>query len=713
MRRLLKYLVPALALLALACSKEPVPDTTDGTGALALRITTTRTADSGDYEPLDYLTVRIYKASGELIRKYTSRADLPARLELLAGEYRIAVEAGESVPASFTRRFYKGEQPFTVVARETTPVEVACKLQNTVVEVKFDEGVAENFGTNRDAWVMAAETFDEKLIESGTTPVLHYTADAAGYFVLPEGMTTLAWQFRGEHADKGLIVKTGTMTGIQSFGKYTLTFTYKPDLPGFIEGVFELVVDDSTDDADDTIIFSPDPTIEGDGFDIEEVQNFLTGEKRFNISTVKPMTEARLLFGGETCDLLAAATTPIEGVTAEHPDENTLTVTLSDAFFAGRPGGEQTLRFSVADNAGGTLTTDAVFRLQGILKPAAADCDLWHNTLTLKALVLDPAVTSVTFGMRTPGGEWQEAAGTADGEGHYTATFRPEWVASVNSKAQTVYTQKAGTGISAGKSYECRALLGEREYPLTIATPTGDIIRDGDMENGSLPCFTVSDSKNSTFWGSGNNNNTKTLCTQGSAGTNHYANMQSTYYIAAPAAGNLFTGTFNMSGTTGTVGFGQPYTYTARPRALRLKYHAQVGKVTDNKAGGPLAIGEQDKARVFVAIVNWSGRHEVASTFNIIGSSTCSGSWDPENGMESVNEGKILGYGSMWIEQSTAGDALVSTDHSLQIHWYDKDAAAPTGNYTLVISLSANAYGDFFNGCRDNHLWADDFEWVY
>lgn len=712
MKRLLIYLLPAL-LLASACSKEPTEDAAGGTGAMALQITTTRTPQTGDYDPLDYLTVRIYKGTGELIRKYTSRADLPERLELLAGEYRIAVEAGESVPASFTQRFYKGEERFTVTAGQTTPVEVACKLQNSMVEVKFGEGIAANLGDDFEAWVMAAETFDENKIESGTTPVLHYTADAVGYFVLPEGCTTFSWRFRGEHAEKGAITKTGSMTDIKSPGKYTLTFTYKPDLPGYIESIFELAVDDSTDDRDDTIIFSPDPTIEGDGFDMKEVQPYLTGEKRFNISTVKPMTAAALVFGGEIYDLLNAATTPIAGITAEHPDENTLTVTLSDPFFAGRPGGEQTLRFSVADNAGGTLTTDAVFRLQGILQPAAADCDLWHNTVTLRAQVLDPAITSVTFGLRTADGQWQEITGAESGNGLYTATFRPEWVSSVNAREQTVYSVKAGTGIWAGTSYECRALLGDKESLTTFTAAAGDTIQDGDMENGSLPCFTTSGSSQSTFWGSGNNGNTKTLCTQGTAGDNHYANMQSTYYIAAPAAGNLFTGTFNMSGTTGTVGFGQPYTYGARPRALRLKYHAKVGTVTDNKANGPLSIGEQDKARVFVAIVDWSARHQVASTFNIIGSSSCSGSWDPENGMNTVDEGKILGYGSMWIEQTSHGDALVSTGNALQIFWYDKDAATPKGNFTLVISLSANAYGDFFNGCRDNHLWADDFEWVY
>lgn len=49
--------------------------------------------------------------------------------------------------------------------------------------------------------------------------------------------------------------------------------------------------------------------------------------------------------------------------------------------------------------------------------------------------------------------------------------------------------------------------------------------------------------------------------------------------IKVLAPGNLFTGTFTFTksgvlgaSSYGTVGFGQPYTYTARPTALELTY---------------------------------------------------------------------------------------------------------------------------------------------
>lgn len=75
-----------------------------------MRVSATRAEADGEYDPLQRLAVRIYRASGELLRQYTAET-LPSRLELLAGEYRVEVDAGEAVPASFTKRFYKGERP--------------------------------------------------------------------------------------------------------------------------------------------------------------------------------------------------------------------------------------------------------------------------------------------------------------------------------------------------------------------------------------------------------------------------------------------------------------------------------------------------------------------------------------------------------------------------------------------------------------------------
>lgn len=146
MKRYISYFAVLLAvLLGVACSKDDTAPGTDGrTGFMAMTVSTRQTADTGEYDPRQHQTVYIYNDEGGLLRKYTSKEACPERLELLAGTYRVAVEAGEEAPADFTKRLYKGEETFTVKPGETTNVAVVCQIVNTVVEVKFDDSILQN-----------------------------------------------------------------------------------------------------------------------------------------------------------------------------------------------------------------------------------------------------------------------------------------------------------------------------------------------------------------------------------------------------------------------------------------------------------------------------------------------------------------------------------------------------------------------------------------
>ncbi len=726
MKHTLAYLSAGLCLMLGACSEESTePASGSQTGTLEMSISTTR-AEAGDtaYDPLDDLAVRIYNEEGGLLRKYTSTENIPEKLTLIAGTYRVDVEAGKARETSFTERFYKGSETFVVPAGGTVPVEVVCKLQNTVVAVKFDQTVIDNFQPGYSARVAADAPYDEDEVLAGSVPSLKYTTDAEGYFILSEGVKEMSWKFQGTHTERGEIAQTGTISGaadgsgLKAGGKYTLTFRFSKDLPGYIEALL-IEVDPSTDDWDDTIIFSPDPTIKGDGFSIAELQRHTTGEWNFDIATVAEMATVTMQIDGIGYTLFDAANPAdvVDGVATTSSGTQNLRVTFSDALFAGRTAGDHPISLTVTDKDGGVLTATTTFRLQGLLPISASDYNLWANTLTMRAVSFDhSAEASVT--LTDAAGGSQTARALPDGNDYCTLRFAPEWESSTNTQGKTVYSLKAGTGLRAGQLYSYTAQLGETVLSGTLdLTATGDRIPDGDLENSSLPCFTL-DCENTPFWGSGNNSQAASLCLQATAGDGtHYAKLQSTAAgmagIYSLAAGNLFTGTFIMSSTTGTVGFGQKYTYTARPTALRLKYRSQVGPVNYNLANGPLSEGAQDKARIYAAIVDWSERHKVASKFAIVGTSTCSGSWDPENGANSVSEGKVLGYASLWIDWTTEGEAFVTTGDELKIYWYDTEAAAPTGNYTLVLNCSANAYGDFFNGCSTNFLMVDDFEWVY
>ena len=346
------------------------------------------------------------------------------------------------------------------------------------------------------------------------------------------------------------------------------------------------------------------------------------------------------------------------------------------------------------------------------LKIAFRETDLWNNTGVITAMATEEEYPDAVIQYRVKGtDEWQATQkGERDETGLFTAAVAPEWTNSTNAAGLPVKRLVRTKGVYAGQTYELRLLVnGDATETSEYTVPAGDVIPDGNMENPGLSCFTQ-ENQNAEFWASGNNGFAKELCTSaafdGMGGSRCALLKASAPLIVGLAAGNLMSGIFYKDDmTTGVVEFGQPYTWTARPSGMKVKYHATIGIVNNAKHNGaPIGKGDQDKARIFVAIVDWNARHRVAS-----GRGAPTGTWDPTE-TTATDEGKIIACGSLFIDRSTAGDRM--TEITLPLDFYDTQAR-PTGKYSIVISCSTSAYGDFMVGCTTNTMYVDDFEWVY
>ena len=344
------------------------------------------------------------------------------------------------------------------------------------------------------------------------------------------------------------------------------------------------------------------------------------------------------------------------------------------------------------------------------VKVALREADLWQNTGTVTALIsADEYASGAALEYRIKGDtEWQPMQESGYDAGILTATIAPEWKTETNPNGLTVYKLVPKKGLFAGHTYEFRLLVGgsEQGAPLEYTAPAGNTIPNGDMEDASMSCWTQNN-KTAEFWGSGNNTFTKGLCTQASFAGGTRAKLQATSAMGVLASGNLFTGLFQKDLITrGVVSFGQTYAWKARPRALKVQYFAEhigPGDI-DKKFGAPIGMGDQDRARIMVAIVDWNTRREVGS-----GTEPPTGTWDPQEAA-STEQGKIIAYGSLFIDESSTGDRMIDTE--LELHFYDREAK-PSGLYQLVISCSTSAYGDFMTGCKSNVLYIDNFEWAY
>ncbi len=670
-----KFFMMLSAVLVLAsCSKDIDSgiQMADSEGAMRLGV-----AMPADFDAEDGVVIKIYKQEqGEqkLVRRYDAVADVPEYLALIEGDYVAKVQVGEKRAVSFDQKYYCGENEFKVEAGIVSTVNVDCKLQSTIVVVNYDATVAEKLSEGYFTNVSIAESYDASAIATGDILSLEYTETKGGYFIMPEGKTSLYWHFEGTHPVEGEIVKEGLIENVKPSAKYTITLKYSKDAPGNL--VFEAIVDETLEVYDDTMIFSPDPTILGDGFDVGEVQNS-TMPRRYNIASLATINEMTMSVDGVVYDLLAAQT--IEGVTRTKVDDMTYTLYIEPSFFNSITGGEQSVSFYIADVDGGKTNKSVAYNVQGVMPLTAADYDLWFGTATFKAMVLGNP-TSVKIAYSANGGEWQELEAVAGADGNYTAQI---------------------DGLSADTTYAYKLVVDSADAGknLSLKTAAGTQLPNGDLERWSKPTWYLPYGDGDTpFWLTGNEggNMVGATLTQpstdvrpGSTGTSS-AYLQSQFAslmgIGKFAAGNLFTGTFMLSGMDGLVTFGRDFTYTAKPKSLTFWMKNNEGTIDQ----GSQASGT-DMYTIMVIITD-------GTTFTV---NTKDESTFLKAGDLPTKAG-IIGYGSL-----TGTDNRAEwTKETINITYReDMKSAKPK---KIVVMFTPSGYGDYFCGSTSSWMYVDD-----
>ena len=675
-----------MVLVVVACSKdtEAQVEMASGEGAARFGITA-----QSDITADDSVVIKIYKVDGEdesLIRRYDSVNDVPDYMSLLAGDYVAKVQVGEKHAVSFDSKYYYGESAFKVKASEVTAVTVDCKLQSTIVSVNYDATVSENLSEGYFTTVAIAESYDKQAIAIGDVLSLTYEESKDGYVIMPEGQTSLYWHFEGTHPVEGDIVKEGLIENIKPAARYTIKLKYSQDAPGGL--VFEATVDDFIDVHEDTIMFSPDPTILGDGFDMNEQQLSTTASRTYNIASLAPIATMTLKASGVEYNLLDKAP---QGITVEKSDELTYKVIITKAFFAQVAGGAQALTFHITDVDGGKLTKDINYLVQGVMPLSTSDYDLWFGNVTFKATVLNSSASSVKIAYSTNGTNWTEVAATAGADGTYTAT-------GANFAAEKNYTYKlVVNGADAGKA-------------LTHQTAAGAQIPNGDMESWSDVGGVIYPyaAGASPFWLTGNDGakmagatltKSSTDVRPGSTGQySAYLKSQkaSVMGIGKFAAGNLFVGTFSMSGLNGTVNFGRDFKFTAKPKSLSFWMKHNEGTINEG-AGTPAEATGTDKATIMVIITNWDTPYAV----NTADTSTFFSMADLAT-MEGV-----IGYGYIEKRESATEWAEYTIDITYR---EDMKNVKPK---KLVVSFTPSGFGDYFTGSTESWMYVDDIKFNY
>lgn len=733
MKKIMKYMLLSLLVWGgTACSKDPDAGAA-GEGAVRFDIRMAQPTRA-EVTPPEVL-IRIYRADGALIRRYNSVAEMPSPLYLVAGDYTIRIEAGDPaanaafIPATDAERlqklYFAAEEPFTLTAHKTLTKEIKVPAQNVGATICFDPDAAESENgrlsgvaidvaamTLADAGAATSEAYDAAAADA---PQLAFGTqkEQTGYFICPEGVTSLVWRFRATHAEAGEVLKIGSIDNVEAGKCYKMTFIYSP-LPDGQMGITVTVYEKPSETTNHEIIFKPQPELTADaGFDLTDTVPYREGSSvGFTCTGIVDLSAivldgAALYTNGAVADPLPA------GVTVDPKSGTEVAIALGPDWFATRDAGLGSAVFRVDDSYDFTYH----YAKQGLVAVTAADCDLWANTAKLKAIVTDETAADVKIRYRRAGAtEWAEAAAAKGADGFtWTAATEAAWNEGTNANGLTVYTPDKDCSIFADNTYEYQLVIGGTPVGEAgqFTTATSQTIPDGSLDDAGLSCWTKTNTAENTFWGSGNNTFTPSLCTQDTSKSSACAFLNASVAMSNLASGNLFTGTFTFGSPAfgdGVVGFGVSYNWQARPASLKLKYHAAIGKVDNAKYATKIAKEQPDQASIYVAIVDWDVRHNVKSGMN-----GYSGVWSPEDGSnpndsEGNSVGTIIGYGTYYPTGETAGDALV--DLEIPIVYYDR-TAKPGKRYTLVIGCSTSRYGDYMNGCSKNDLYVDDFRWGY
>ena len=282
MKKLVMMLSAVLVLASCSKDIDSGVEMAGSEGAMRLGV-----AMPADFDAEDGVVIKIYKQEqGEqkLVRRYDAVDDVPEYLALIEGDYVAKVQVGEKRAVSFDTKYYLGEREFAGEPGVVKTVTVDCKLQSTIVVVNYDATVAEKLSEGYFTTVAIDDEYDAQAIATGDVHSLRFEQTQEGYVMMPEGQTSLFWHFEGTHPVEGDIVKEGIIENVKPAAKYTITLKYSKDAPGNL--VFEAIVDETLEVCDDTMIFSPDPTILGDGFDATEMQLSTTETRRYNIASL-------------------------------------------------------------------------------------------------------------------------------------------------------------------------------------------------------------------------------------------------------------------------------------------------------------------------------------------------------------------------------------------------------------------------------------------
>lgn len=742
-----------------SCSAESPFSEQEGTGELRLKTVVdnivTRADDSDIYTEQQMLSdscvVYISKAGAEkgksLLYKYKGLENVPAAIRLNPGVYVAEAWSGDSVSASFDKKFYRGYEKFQIKNGDVKNVSLDCKIKNVVVSVNTSGSTALNANLmDLNSYTVVVKT------KAGSLEFTNENAETAkGYFMLSKKDTiggikpSLEWEITGKRKDGERFSKSGVISNVEQAHHYLLNFEYKPGSSNDSEmgaAFIQLRIEDENLNNGSQTVVGP-PSFSGLDFDIEKQQVCL--EETVPETVVKvcgygdfqsiyvtsesgslglPSTAENIIGHASLPAYSSAGLTWSEITKKSTTNLSTIYLTFSSEMLSKLSPTyekEHKITITATDSRGFHASADlriarnenAIETVDPIIIEAVEEGD-WKaikpTSVTLSATISDGLET-------TPGIEYRKA-GTEENWTFVAANSAAK--APLHLTRGSAKISVTITGLTPATAYEYRAVCGEwiSEETMNFTTDAPVfVIPNAGMEywkeiqgvgESTKKILVPTSTDEHEFWGTGNPG----AATMSKVLTSNVESPKSSGQYSAElksmfcgvgtagkfAAGNLFAGEYvKTDGTDGILSFGKPFN-GSHPQSLDVWVKYTPGIAVSKKGANSDYIPKDapDKGQIYWALTTEPIEIRTKSS-NLK--------------LFDKNDSAVLAYGQYTFDEEFGSSNGGLKHLSIPIEYYDR-AKGKTPTY-LVIVCSASKFGDYFCGGEGSTMYLDDFELVY
>lgn len=675
--------------------------------------------------------IRIYN-NGKLVNRYGRWSEVPEDgiLMPVGDKYSTLVVAGDSVPASFEDKYYKGTESFSVVKGQTKEVNVNCNIVNTLVKIEYSQ---EWNNLLEEAKVTVS-------VEGGSLEYPMAEEAKTGYFIAPEKNPVIKCLFSGK-------TKSGTDFSyeniIESVKEATLyTITYSPSegepVPGnYGGGFFELKVDETPlYTQDETVMVYQRPVVSAtdgsENIDLSSDMFVATGATMSPVFTFSGSTplktvivESELLTGlglnSNSLDIISEQQQfkdkGLNVVITE--DKKNVTLEFGDklnSYFINES--SYSMKFTATDTydeiqEGATAKTREVVwniivsdaNVTSINIPEDRRYEIWSDKAVFYGQNLEEKTPTETLYFR------------------YREKDTDTWSENIQAIIDGVYYKTEQVkGLKPGTTYQYQMVEGTK-----VSNVISEVTTDYPVQlpnagfeewQGSKPMLIYSGDESNMFWDSGNHGSSSVSFTAVDLTTADSSIKHSGEYSAKLksqfvgisglagkfAAGNLFVGKFLGTEETyyGILGWGRPF--EARPYALKVWVKYTPGTV-DYTETDKISKGDSDIGKIYIAVGDWVSDDSEYKEWPVVVRTYGPKLFDPK----SLG---TIGYGEIeFTEQIQGADGtMVSFEIPIDYENYGGFNRVPK---SIIVVASASKYGDYYSGSTGSTMWIDDMELIY